>query len=494
MEQRKFKRGQVWYWRDPIYGSKGANKKVHIGEGTYRYNRYVLIISEANDTYNNYLKVVPLTSKHNESLETVPVMFTANNNVKPTYGFAVVNSSFSADPNMMIDYVSTVSDDDMMKIDLMIIKNELPNMYNLISNNKTLRSILGINCTIDDIKLAKIAAIEELKVEDTHNVIIKKFITDCLVYTGDIEDKIKCNDLITAYQKWCIIENKPMEISITNFLSIFSYCVEGNIFNKVINSLVAGDIANEIVFTKMKLSNDLVIEINASNKCNDFGRIEDNNSGKWTKDKIQEFMDIYNNEGPEACEEKYGLKQSTINKYASKWKNQLSEDECEEKYTFDIDTTINYLSAISSFMIAIINNDKSTKMNKRMYEEGRTTIYYSLIKFLDISYKRGKPDIYYPSSDCYRDESLYERYKYIYNFGFIIIDVFGRDFKNNRSKFNNENDQLIAIARINSLTNRINGDSSKIIEEFYEILFSRLKKAFGISASKKIIDALRDSL
>ena len=72
MSSMIYKRGQVWYWKDPIYGSKENGCQIHMGEAGLRYNRYVVIISafDENSSFINPICMACTSNdENNESAE-----------------------------------------------------------------------------------------------------------------------------------------------------------------------------------------------------------------------------------------------------------------------------------------------------------------------------------------------------------------------------------------------------------------------------------------
>lgn len=135
-ESSIFIRGQVWYWEDPIYGSKSNIDTTTIpsGEVNLRYSRYVVIM-QTTETINTSVYVLPLTTNNRCVDNDVVVSITHR---------AIVNHStvrvgrlMPVDPNTLTRYVCTLSPDTMERITRSFLKLIVPN-YGVYYNESLL--------------------------------------------------------------------------------------------------------------------------------------------------------------------------------------------------------------------------------------------------------------------------------------------------------------------------------------------------------------------
>ena len=114
MKFSRFVRGQVWYWVDPIYGSKSERKLVPIDEQTIRYSRPVLIVQDAS-TMNRSILVAPIstTFEEAENEKAISVMFT---NPEGKDSRIAIGSIMPVSPMALTNYKYTFTEDAMNEI------------------------------------------------------------------------------------------------------------------------------------------------------------------------------------------------------------------------------------------------------------------------------------------------------------------------------------------------------------------------------------------
>jgi len=136
--KRKFIRGQVWHWNDPIYKEKAFGKKVNKMEGTMRYSRYVLIIQADDSDYNDNILVVPCSStqKYPGDIQIRIPTGETKSYVRPEYMMPVNKSSL----NKCVCQVNYAT---MHKIDAAVASLLFPG-GNLLANVKSKKRLSSI--------------------------------------------------------------------------------------------------------------------------------------------------------------------------------------------------------------------------------------------------------------------------------------------------------------------------------------------------------------
>lgn len=119
---KQFKKGQVWLWEDPVFGSKKDDAFIPQGECTQRYSRYVIIIqntetiSYADDTDGDPILVVPVT-KSRKGSNLIPLKIRSLVNDKNYCSCnAKCGAIFPVSSKMLVQYHSDISDDEMSAI------------------------------------------------------------------------------------------------------------------------------------------------------------------------------------------------------------------------------------------------------------------------------------------------------------------------------------------------------------------------------------------
>ena len=113
--QKRYLRGQVWHWNDPVYGDKKDGKSVEQDEATLRYSRYVIIMQDT-DTINRSCMVVPCSTQkaYDDSNEVVFYIY----DTKPSYARCKLVTPVST--SNLDNYICTLSDEDMRRISAMV--------------------------------------------------------------------------------------------------------------------------------------------------------------------------------------------------------------------------------------------------------------------------------------------------------------------------------------------------------------------------------------
>ena len=474
MSSMIYKRGQVWYWKDPIYGSKENGCQIHMGEAGLRYNRYVVIISAFDENSSFINPICMACTSNDENNESIPVTLSLNGLYSISY--CNPNSIFPVNKKMLIRYVCTLSDEDMNKIDMMTMKFMLPNIYDKVCSDNSLRSILGLGNALENITISKHEAIEILNKDFKEKAErVQNFIDEYIEFTGNNNDCLNPYDLKMQYDKYCVKESFPVEFDIMPFISQFCHCIGSKSLLNAINQITVPNLASIINFNGLKFAKDVSISIHIDSSCNKISSISDTNKGKWTDEKIQEFMDLYNSKGPEVVEEVYGLKQSTINNYASKWKNLVNKESL-----FELTDPIGYIKKISAFSNLcglIVNQEaksliqlgkKYSKNSLKFRNDVTTTCFFASIMFLGIKYECGNgKETKYIFPEINNDMKYIDTFRYIDSIADIINDT-------KTKKALSENEASTVLTKMRKLYPNLIID-----DDWFEFVSNRMKGQFG---------------
>lgn len=106
--QKRYLRGQIWHWNDPLYGEKKDGKYIEGFDGTIRYSRYVLVVQDT-DTIDTTAIVIPISTTYREG----SVEFYINDD-KASY--ARITNVTTVSTKTLDNYICTMVDDDLNKI------------------------------------------------------------------------------------------------------------------------------------------------------------------------------------------------------------------------------------------------------------------------------------------------------------------------------------------------------------------------------------------
>ena len=122
----KFKRGDMWWWHDPIYQIKSNNLQVVKGEGTIRHDRPVIIIQNHLLNENETLLVIPCssTTKHKCDIAIT------DPEVQKLYNVTYLrcNKIMPIQVNQLYKYVMSLNDETMNHIEQKLAKLLFPNL------------------------------------------------------------------------------------------------------------------------------------------------------------------------------------------------------------------------------------------------------------------------------------------------------------------------------------------------------------------------------
>jgi len=261
----KFKRGDMWWWHDPIYQSKSNNLQVVKGEGTIRHDRPVIIIQNHLLNENETLLVIPCssTTKHKCDIAIT------DPEVQKLYNVTYLrcNKMMPIQINQLYKYVMSLNDETMNHIEQKMAKLLFPNLkYDWHKDEKIY---------MDEQNIRHIKSTWCSKVK---------------LHSNDIIDEI-------PNSKWNIDKIKQF---CHDYVSMPLYEVSEKY-----------EIA-EITCTKLF--------VNWRDFCNDPIVSNYNKSKKWTVEEKIAFVKFYYDKGCDATAKEYYLAKSTIKSYISKFK------------------------------------------------------------------------------------------------------------------------------------------------------------------------------
>lgn len=131
--QKRYLRGQIWHWNDPLYGEKKDGKYIEGFDGTIRYSRYVLVVQDT-DTIDTTAIVIPISTTYREG----SVEFYINDD-KASY--ARCGNITTVSTKTLDNYICTMVEDDMSKImtqlKYMLGFGEKPNIEPVLTTPET---------------------------------------------------------------------------------------------------------------------------------------------------------------------------------------------------------------------------------------------------------------------------------------------------------------------------------------------------------------------
>ncbi|MCM1221777.1 MAG: type II toxin-antitoxin system PemK/MazF family toxin [Lachnospiraceae bacterium] len=188
-----FKRGQVWYWEDPIYQSKDRGLKIDIGEAGKRYSRYVVIIQDPQTASKYSIAVIPCSSK-NGAIHDVEIPIDQLHCDQHSY--AKVQSIMTVHPRSLVRYVCTIPDEALKAIDAEMIKMFAPYLRKVCSDEEIM-GLFGIDMGVSTIGWY----------QHHHENIgryVNAFVKTSLIETGREEDRVSVKKLKDAFDLFCL--------------------------------------------------------------------------------------------------------------------------------------------------------------------------------------------------------------------------------------------------------------------------------------------------
>ena len=138
--QKRYLRGQIWHWNDPVYGEKKDGKWVDSYESIMRYSRYVIIMQDT-DTINGTALIVPCSTQ--PGADDTEVEFSIYDG-KASYARCKLITPVQT--KQLDNYIGTLDDDTMQTITAMtaylIGFGEKPEMQEEEKQIEELKSIM----------------------------------------------------------------------------------------------------------------------------------------------------------------------------------------------------------------------------------------------------------------------------------------------------------------------------------------------------------------
>lgn len=188
-----FCRGQVWYWDDPLYGTKG-NQDVSIGEGTLRYSRYVIIAQDIDSIDRKTILVIPCSSKTHS---TTDVQIPISHLFAEKLSYARCNMLMPVHKTTLHHYVCTLQDDTMACIDGMLLRLLMPRVTNKF-NDGALEALFNVNMNEASDRFHEYF----IKIDE----VLTKFCAIELEQTGESSHRISVQNLMDRFGKFCMMQ------------------------------------------------------------------------------------------------------------------------------------------------------------------------------------------------------------------------------------------------------------------------------------------------
>lgn len=399
-----FERGQIWYWNDPIFGQTKPEESFNIGESTYRFNRYVIVVQVPETITNKSILVVPISSGNTLPNDVVvPLEHIYHHHMS----FAKVSAMMPVHPKMLTQYVCTIPESIMRNIDAEIIKLLCPYVRSSFTDTDIIELFgIDMNVSIDHDML------------DTNpsefSVLVKQFIREEVSYDGQ-QSFISAKRLKTAFDIWLI--NKGIDE--TNFHDDYRF------IDQFVRYLVAYDmmsltgihdmpyeICNVMEFRGIKLKHpnarvsirikqntEVITEaVEASKETEPEETTEEvvteeateEAKNNWSNlNNVIDFVTAYENEGAELCALMYNIGKRTCQNYYTKFKrrieyrlvsHQLNEKNVDNSISILANKIGEHLSAKKVYKMC-----KNCDMTEAaFYKKIQSLIYFSITEFLGI--------------------------------------------------------------------------------------------------------------
>ena len=101
-------KGQMWYWDDPICGSKDNKIGVPVNSSLVHYSRYVIVLQNVDTINNGSILVIPCSTKCRQNRDKYDVSINMGPLFNNTTTFARCESIFPASPKSLTRYICTI--------------------------------------------------------------------------------------------------------------------------------------------------------------------------------------------------------------------------------------------------------------------------------------------------------------------------------------------------------------------------------------------------
>lgn len=344
MENERFKRGQVWFWEDPIYGQKCEGNEVEIGESVMRYTRTVVIIQSHPSSAGHGIICAPLSSKNHDPND-IKCSVLANLYMNEGISYIKMNKIFVAHPKMLVKYVTTLDTKIMRAVEGRIVNMLLPSIMEstLVPLDK-FSSWYGIDVSEKQISDEVLGVNKSVDVSELTNFV------NSYIYRTDVKnDKLKIIDIMRAYRTYCISNDikaidDPVEFSVllSKVLLINTDWIIGN-ETRIRDTSISGVIIRGLNSLPDGITIEKSIDIQNNQKIEDPVSTHDVKDdkptkqnqpqprSKWNDETKARFVKQYHDNPVQALVD-FNIKDSTASLYYKKWKNSypcVSESENE---------------------------------------------------------------------------------------------------------------------------------------------------------------------
>lgn len=284
-------RGQVWHWRDPLYGDKSEHKIINVeyGEAITRFSRYVIIIQDEETIDVNSVLVIPCSSTQRYETD---IEIKLSHSMTNTKTYAQPRKIFSVHPKCLNKYVCSLSSTTMLELDSILVSLICPNLKNYILSNPN-NIILSTLASINTNKLNNPSDKDDLK------ELISNFIDENIIVKPGVDRLIpivKIKEMFDQYCEYCNIDLKSFAFYLCKKLNKADF---SNAYN--LDSLTIRDI---------EIKGEIYEEIKPPEK-----ETKLSSNFKWTPEKKKQFLLDYKNKSLEELAEQYKVKKDSIKRY-----------------------------------------------------------------------------------------------------------------------------------------------------------------------------------
>lgn len=284
-------RGQVWHWRDPLYGDKSEHKSINVeyGEAITRFSRYVIIIQDEETIDVNSVLVIPCSSTQRYETD---IEIKLSHSMTNTKTYAQPRKIFSVHPKCLNKYVCSLSSTTMLELDSILVSLICPNLKNYILSNPN-NIILSTLASINTNKLNNPSDKDDLK------ELISDFIDENIIVKPGVDRLIpivKIKEMFDQYCEYCNVDLKTFAFYLCKKLNKTDFSNAYNLDTFTIRDIeIKGEIYEEIKppEKETKLAPNF----------------------KWTPEKKKQFLLDYKNKSLEELSEQYKIKKDSIKRY-----------------------------------------------------------------------------------------------------------------------------------------------------------------------------------
>lgn len=368
-----FKRGQIWYWEDPVFGKKNEiEPSSPTGDATYRYNRYVIIVQTEDTIDSQSILVVPCSStNHTPHDIQVSTSFIWHEG----YCYAKCRSMFPVHPRMLQRYVCCITDEEMKLIDAELIKLVAPYITDVFSPSDV-REWFGIDLEANP---------EPRRSVDSPSIegYVRTFANQVIMFTGNPTHRITIKELKQAYDVFCINTSLPMCNDMLQFLDASTRVFSPEIMEMTSWKSMNRNLCDLTEFRGIRIRNDAMkvvvpvikpveqprpIDIPKKQEPEQVPSNDTSKTNDWTDPTIvARFIHLYTSGGKEKAAKEFNISQSSALRYYYKFRDSVESSAAPAVTKVPLPSAKDIIKAVS----------KISNMTRDMLREGNVQGFYA---------------------------------------------------------------------------------------------------------------------